>query len=659
MKMSRTGSKFHRLFIIFSLPVIALTGIFYPSPQDVEAAPVACSGPAIMFGRQRWCGYFKNIGFNSGSDVRLGGIPASVDHVQEFINMIDADLRSGNAQRRTGAQFVILTMLGRGPGAPKSVSAAQWNDWVERVRSYGNISENGTTSRGENGRIDWKVWQHMPCGTTNTYYQVGQDDVAPFRDSASNSDCETADTDQFLLFRDNAGNVDYRIRRECMNPMGVLRALEQPQPDDYNLVPSITPRVGGNPVSAGVEVGETIQFTYAIQNTGRDASPSVNCTIYTNVHVGYFDERSNPPPGGGAGPGTGCPRVFNASSSSQLGPPENVIVAAGNQTICRSLFVSPASATVASRGVEVCVPVINKPYLKVYGADISVGGGQETAPDTCASNTDAAIVSWNRGSAGGYGGASVQFAAYALSQIYEVATSSGNAGPAAPTPSGLAFANTSASGNVYGGGFGSLPCIADHYAAIPSSPASFVSLAAANTSGAYLWDRPGQLNLSGSVGAGKRITLYVDGDVFVNGDISYPASWTAGDQPLLKLVVKGNIYIRNTVSRIDGVFISQKDGASGGTIYTCATSATPLVPDGNLYNTCNRKLTINGVFVANEVQFLRANGTRQLGAAGESSGSGNIAEVFNFNPVLWMAQPVGSETGPAKYDSITALPPIL
>jgi len=159
--------------------------------------------------------------------------------------------------------------------------------------------------------------------------------------------------------------------------------------------------------------------------------------------------------------------------------------------------------------------------------------------------------------------------------------------------------------------------------------------------------------------AGRRITVYVNNDVQINGNINYPASWSSGNPPLLQLVVKGNIFIRNNVSRIDGVFITQKQGATGGTIYTCTTGASALIPDGNLYNRCNSKLTINGAFIANEVQFLRTRGTRQQGTAGETNGSGNIAEVFNFSPALWMAQPVGSLSGPVKYDLITSLPPIL
>ncbi|HET8670308.1 MAG TPA: hypothetical protein VFM05_06650, partial [Candidatus Saccharimonadales bacterium] len=137
--------------------------------QQVSA--VGCSDPAYWFGRAKWCGYFKNVLDTDGESVRPGGLPASVNTTQELVSLVRADLASGDIWRITAAQFFILTMLGRGPGLPKSVTAAQVADWEARVLTYGNVSQNGTTSVGSNGRIDWFVWQHMPCGARNTYYQ--------------------------------------------------------------------------------------------------------------------------------------------------------------------------------------------------------------------------------------------------------------------------------------------------------------------------------------------------------------------------------------------------------------------------------------------------------------------------------------------------------
>jgi hypothetical protein len=654
--MSKTIAR--RAGILIALAVL-LMPVFITTVQ-VVAAPVACSGPVIGFGRQRWCGYFKNIGFDNGNFVRAAGVPAGINTANEFINMVIGDINSGNAHRRTAAQFTILTMLGRGPGAPQSATVAQQNDWANRVRSYANVSENGNQSFGDNGRIDWFVSQHTPCNYMNTYYQVGQDDVAPYLDTPSNSNCEVASyRTNFIIFRDEAGNKLYEIRRICMNPMGTLRPLAEPDPPEFNLVPTITTSVGGAPITAGVEVGQTIRFSYSINNGGPDPSSTANCVIYRNTHPGYFPTPNPATGSGAAGPATSCPRTFPLGSTP-VAPPEDVTVAAGNQTICRSLFVSPASQTVASLGDEECVPVVNKPYLKVYGGDISAGNGQPTAGGACLNNARAAIISWNRGGgANNYAGASTQFAALAMDAIYNVATSFGNGVGSAPRPGGLAFANTGANAERYGGSFGSLPCVADYFATRPGTTMNFTTLGAATTDGAYSLTGPGPFTISGALPAGARVVLYAEGDVYIDNNITYPANWTTADMPLFQLVVRGNIYIRNTVTQLAGIYIAQPNGGSGGTIYTCTTSAAPLAPSNTLHSSCNSTLTINGAFVAKDVRFLRTRGTLQQSTPGEANSSGNIAEIFNFSPALWMAQPTGVINGPLEYDSITALPPIL
>jgi hypothetical protein len=108
------------------------------------------------------------------------------------------------------------------------------------------------------------------------------------------------------------------------------------------------------------------------------------------------------------------------------------------------------------------------------------------------------------------------------------------------------------------------------------------------------------------------------------------------------------------------VYIAQKSGATGGSIYTCATSAAPLPLDGNLYSACNNKLVVNGIFSANQILLMRTVGSVGQANAGETAGSNNAAEVFNYSPAMWLAQPPGgSTTGSSNYDSITSLPPIL
>lgn len=647
---------------------LAMVGAVWVTEASAEEA-VCRSGTIIAFGRRRWCGYFDNDQKTSGRDVRVGGVPASVNTAQRFIKLINDDLAAGG-QRRTAAQFIILTMIGRGPGHPQSVSGAQMTDWLDRVNSYASTSENGSQSFGPNGRIDWYVSQHMNCSSPNninTFYQSPEDDVAPYLNSASNSDCEVPSViESFIVFRNRSGVALYTIRRLCMNPMGNINSLSTAPTANYNLRPAIGVTANGTPVSgAAVEVGQTVAFTYTVTNTTSDPSPAATaCAIYANVHAGYFPDPPTPTSGssppGYVPPPTTCPRSFTAGQATIA--TENIAISTPNQTICRSLFVSPATVSVASRGAEVCVRVANKPYARVYGGDIAAGGGLETAPNVCTNNANAAAVGWNKLSAGGFAGAGVQLAIFALSTITEMASSLGNGVSSAPTPTGLSFANNTVTPaqvavGQFGGQFGSLPCIRDHFALRPSALRSIPASVALMDTGTYN-DRGTFTIDGGALAPAERISVFVDGDVFITGNITYNDNWLSSDAPLFRLVVRGNIFISPAVTRLDGVYVAQKNIAgNAGEIHTCAIAASPLTLSGSVFTTCNNQLVFHGAVVANRVLLLRTRGSLYQSSAAEPSSSGSIAEVFEYNPALWMAQPV--EGAGSEYNSITSLPPIL
>lgn len=437
----------------------------------------------------------------------------------------------------------------------------------------------------------------------------------------------------------------------------------------YNLNPSINVQINGGATAGNfAEPGDTITFTYAVNNSDNGASSGTNCTIYGLSRNNYYaipspvDTTSDP---GFAQPAHGCPRNFPANTNTVL-VTETVPAASvvANKSICRTLVVSPASPTVASRPVEACAYVATKPYVRTYGGDISAGGGVETAPDTCPSSTGAAIIGWNKRSSGGYAGAGVQFAAYAMSTIFDAASS---LGASAGTPTGLSFANTSTSvaNGRFGGSFGSAPCIPDYYGARPATvnplPASIgTSLA----SGAYGTNpaTPGNYTLGGgTVQPGVKATLYVNGNLFISSNIIYggSGSWSSASVPSLRIIVLGNIFIDNDVTQLDGLYVAQPNGASG-VIHTCALNSSPYTPISNnvLTSQCNKKLTVNGSFAAQQIRLLRTAGTLRQSDAAETSASNNIAEVFNYNPALWIVQPPAN-TGAAGYDSINSLPPVL
>lgn len=589
-------------------------------------------------------------------------IPASINTAAEFTALIGTYLGSGTSYNynKAGAAFMIDAMLGRygtdygTTAAGIAYAQAHFADWKAAVEFYedaGWITWNTATTLPANTINSLHAcWPSIPDCTTGNILTSDSQDFAFFR----NPDPEAS---HVLTFHNPNGTV-FEIRRECANLLGEMGRLTLP---DFDLNPNISATINGGSAPAA-QVGDTVKFTYTVNNTGSMASAATACNTYANTYAGVHTAASPAVAGGPAGPSPGCPRNFAVGGTTVA--TETIVVGTGNQTVCRSLFVNPAEYNVGARGKEICVIVANQPYLKVFGGDISAGGGLKGSTGTCTNNNNAAVSAWNKGTAGGYAGAGAQYAVYALDTINYFASALGNAG-GAPTPTGLSFANTAtnvSSGN-FGGDFGTATCIPDYYARKPASTTALPPDVSAMTSGAY--GATGTTTLvGGNVSTNEKISVYINGDVFINSNITYAGAFSANQVPLFQLVVRGNIYIGSGVTRLDGVYIAQTNGASGGTIYTCATTTAALtLTNGAFYNTCTNKLTINGAFVANSVEFLRTSGTVSSATAGETSsetGAGNAAaEVFNFNPMLWMTQPAEGDGGVDNYDAIVSLPPVL
>lgn len=428
---------------------------------------------------------------------------------------------------------------------------------------------------------------------------------------------------------------------------------------DFDLEPSVNIQINGGPGNRA-EVGDTITFTYAVNNDGGDA-PSIDCAIYGLTRNNYYPVPSpadnSSDPGYAPPPGVpGCPRDFPAGVNTNLGS-ENVTATTVNRTICRSLYIDPAEPGGGPLGVEACAYVVQKPYTRTYGGDVLAGFDFETAPGTCSIVDQAAVIGWNRRGGNAFAGAGAQHAVSATGLIFDMASSlGGSAGP----PTALSFTNTatnSASGD-FGGPFDWAPCITNFYASRPASAPGVPANVSSMSSGEY--GDAGNVTLAGgTVSPGERITVYVDGDVLITGDISYAGNWSVDQLPFFRLVVQGNIYIDKDVSRVDGLYIAQPDAAGGGTIFTCADGAfAPPDLDDELLTSCDNKLTVNGSFLASDIQLLRTNGTVRQSNAAEPNTSPNIGETFNYNPLMWIPRSEASGA-PLQYDSITSLPPIL
>lgn len=319
--------------------------------------------------------------------------------------------------------------------------------------------------------------------------------------------------------------------------------------------------------------------------------------------------------------------------------------------------------------------VYDEPYLHTYGADV-VSGSNFRNGDTCDTTGNSQKISAFRSTDPAKSGSGAQFAALAMNQI----SGFGSASTRTSAPgwaTGLSFANSvGIGGGAYdqpndGGYFnGQATCTQDFYSTLDTSIAK--TLPNASTSPLDLINRvnsqnsgkPTQFYRNGSltIGGGnftKQATVFVNGDVIINGNISYnPGSYLA-------IVAKGNIYIRNTVSRLDGLYVAQpSDATHGGTIYTCASGAVPI-GTAALYTNCRTQLVVNGAFAAKDVKFLRvANSlrdSRPREVPNFTDGTGTkAAEIFNFSPEVYLFTPIYQQvtTGQA-YQYITTLPPVL
>lgn len=455
----------------------------------------------------------------------------------------------------------------------------------------------------------------------------------------------------------------------------------------YNLTPTVTVQINGQTVNGNIaQPGDTITFSYNVNNGDTGTSSSTACTIYGLTRTGHYNIPTPYDTTSDAGyvqPSHGCPRNFvGNTNTSLLATPESVSGAsvATNTSICRSLFVNPATPGGTALGDEKCAYVAGRPYARVYGGDVQAGGSFETSPGVCTLNSGASIIGWNKGSAFSYAGSGVQYAAFALGSVLDVATASGTSGGAS-TPIGLGFANTTNTNlpnGLFGGTFGSAPCIPDYYADRPASTLAFPTTSPVITNmvtGVYGANSgAGNVYLGGGgfVDTGERITVYVDDDVYLNTNVVYSAGWTSATVPLFRLIARGNIYIDLGVTRLDGLYVAQpKTDGTGGTIYTCSTTIggqQPVLPSthaATFKSVCDdQKLTVNGSLVGRQVILNRTRNTVSDAVAGETDVASMAAEVFNLSPALWIAQPTSTSGGSASattvdYDSITSLPPIL
>lgn len=330
-----------------------------------------------------------------------------------------------------------------------------------------------------------------------------------------------------------------------------------------------------------------------------------------------------------------------------------------------------------------------QPYFQATGGDVVAGASMATTtsgvvqPCKAAQNiTSAGIVSWNNDGKPDFAGAGGEYAAMAFNYVQDFVTGRAKGVIDGTTASQLTFANVDTANSIkpsaglFGGMFGGAPC-ADLWNNHPTTISAPPSPTIGNwPSGTYYITSNLQLNAGPPILPGVHLTLYVDSNVYVNGNVSYAAGpySNRANIPSLKLIVHGVLYIDKAVTQLDGLYAAIPDNNYAapttknifsaprpGTISTCSTNSSGsfssydpsqiLTTSKTMAVDCNQPLVIDGSVVAEQLWLLRTRG---------SLASKLPAEIVNYDPEIWLAPSGSSGAGSAQYyQSIIGLPPTL
>lgn len=366
----------------------------------------------------------------------------------------------------------------------------------------------------------------------------------------------------------------------------------------YELHPSVT--VGTTAAEAG---SNGITVAYDLSNGGPTTSKPTSwqltqCRYNQGVAVPVSNSEVTNTSNGAATYGAGgtCNVAASGSGTYTAGghhlgdmTADTGTLQAGSH-ICYVLSVNPPSATAAGwrHSVLTCITVLKSPKIQALGGDIRA-------------DTIATRAATNLG--GKYYGSWAEFGIFGFNGIGGIASGASLAGGAATNDSvaqkSLTFANT--------------PTLGSFYSVTPTINAYYDAYKALATAG------PG--TTGGPVANGTHQIIYVDGSLAINQDITYSGNYTNPDEiPRVIYVVKGNITIADSVTRVDAWLIAK------GTLYTCGSDSAPA-RKALTVNDCKQKLTFNGPVTVAQTRLSRTHG-----ADGDDTNRAEPSEVFNLSP---------------------------
>lgn len=647
---------------------------------------------------------WKNSTGNWANTVKLlcGGLPnwdgKSSDTMKaSFISHVQG-LLSGSSQEKVAGTFIIITMLGYGPGGhsilPNSNSDSTIIEWKKRIN---------------NSDITMSVDNAFSYSVNSGYSATG---ASPTR-VLDATYYDGSGTYPSYVFKDTAGTTKYAVKISCGNPVGDLPGLPTSPPkwgtNGSVAVPSIARR------------GDTVQFTYSITNNGPDATDkTINWSTsqggsgsYTTIGAGssvYPAANNVTIPSDAAIGSTVCSTLTWSPASSSGGPgtASKCTKVVGTWTIDGNIIISSATdppAGSASIGTAYAGTTIYFNYdLKSTGPDtsdsiswnadgttgaLSMGGNTTSRvqtnqayaiPATTAGGTVICkTLTWKPKSSinpitdstqrcvtvigikpvqayffggdvwakGNLKAAPDAFPGYKTRAQYGVFSNNGTiattfkSANADPIINGvtnekvLDFANDS----VPYGNFGGLQVVQpiSGFLTAPSPSPGVFDLSTITTPNTVL-QFSGDTTLHGTLNT--QAYIYVQGKVTIDADILYDTSAKSklADVPNLVIGSTGGIVINDSVSQVDATLLTD------GVLQTCEVKPST----GSM---CKNMLTINGPTRASDYRLFRTNNT--------AISSTQAAETFYYRPAAIVAPYSGMSTAKMVMatDTETELPP--
>lgn len=409
---------------------------------------------------------------------------------------------------------------------------------------------------------------------------------------------------------------------------------------------------GGSSVNTPVGQPGTVNYTIVLTNdTNRSFDSSFGYQMKANLEGGLV----------AAGPTTVGVSIPPGTDVTVTGT-FNVISSFGGDFWVEFQYLGTRLANVLPPDSwdATCGPVsttaYTQPYFQAWSGDVSAGGGFASPSGSpainqlgsCGTAADSPYISPtvsgdpNSGGIRAFGklssnrGSRTDFGAIAMGQI--PGSAAGDIGFfSADNVSGNrpVFANNTGNmGGYLNGGAPTSGCFKDFFTDTQLSPSNSSGNLQTDIDGCA--DRCQYISNSanytiGSINfpAGKQVTLYVDGNVTINGDINYAKSFDPTNQaniPYLAIVARGNIVVTGNVRLLNGLYIAQPTGSTNGVFATCD-------------DVCNQQLVVNGAVIAQHVELLRSHGTLSAPSPDTNGVGGNPAEIFNFVPSMIIGAP--------------------